>query len=297
MSQQERLVRYVMGELSETEQEQTEAQYFAEAEFLQEVQAVCDDLMDAYLNGELSAHDRARLEQRLHAIPFLHDQVATSRALLHFVNAAAQPPAAPRPKRRWAWAGWWGLVRERVPFPQVLAVVGVLAMLVVGRWYGSSSRPSEVNVAQVSPTPLVTPTAQPTSSPATPTTVSPPKSSVPVNPTAAPVLPVVASLFLSAEVTRGAADLPQLRLPGTHGLALLQLELPQRERRFYQASLQTAQGQPLKSWHHLAPTRHSSASVLELKVPVGMLAAGAYQVQLSPDTNTIHQFRFRVVFQ
>ena len=138
MSQQEHLVRYIMGELSESEQSQTEEQYFTDADFLRELQATCDDFVDDYLNGELSARDRERFERRLHAIPYLREKFVTSRAVLHVVNATARPQTPAAPNWRATLAAWWA--RPNILFPRLAMAVAVGGLLLAGVWYWLSPR-------------------------------------------------------------------------------------------------------------------------------------------------------------
>jgi hypothetical protein len=293
MSQQKPIVQYVMGELSEAEQLQIEEQYFADAAFLGEVQAVCADLIDAYLTGAMPVRDREQFEKRLHAIPFLREQVETSRVLLEYARTTAAERPVPVRKRRAAFAGWWA---SRPNFWSRLAWAGVVCgLLSVGLWYGRQSRPSEFTeanprvIAQSSATPVANITSSVPASPTPTPTMSSPKP-VPKP----PVPPVIASLLLSADVTRSESQGARLLLPASNGQVLLQLELPAAQPPSYQATLQNAQGQTLRTWRKMVAKRHRTVSVVTLKVPAHLLSRGEYRVTLTSENATSYRFPFLV---
>ncbi len=75
------VIRYILGELTENEQTQVEEKYFADEEFLQEVRAARDDLVDAYVRGKLSEADRLRFEKRMNEVPSLRAKVEFAEVL------------------------------------------------------------------------------------------------------------------------------------------------------------------------------------------------------------------------
>ena len=75
------LKHYILGELTETEIELVEAQYFAEAESLLELQALCFDLLDAWFAHELLPTESAALATRFHALPALREKAAFLQSL------------------------------------------------------------------------------------------------------------------------------------------------------------------------------------------------------------------------
>lgn len=292
MFQHERIIRYVMGELSEAEQLHTEEQYFADAEFLGEVQAVCGELIDAYLTGRMSTRDRERFEKRLHAIPFLQAQVETSRVLLHRATAPTTPQPALLP--RVVEVGW--RTRLNAFLPRLVMVGAACSLLLGGAWYWwritssvNPNRTPEQIIAQATATPTPTPTIAPSVS-ATPVITA-----TPAKPTVQPLSPpMIASILLSAEVTRGDAQLARLAIPAANGVVRLQLELPSDERRSYQVVLQTVTGQPLCTWRKAVIVHRQAVSVVELQVPAHLLPRGQYFVTLTSGTSSAYKFPFSV---
>jgi anti-sigma factor RsiW len=295
MSQQEQIAQYVMGDLSESEQLQTEEQYFTDANFLREVQAVCDDLMDAYLSGEMSAADRVRFEQRLREIPYLREQLKMHRALLHLANARAELASDTAPQWWAALAAWWA--RPLLPRFVTVAMVGVLGLSVI--WFLMTVRQTTHKTndagAKVSASPSVAPSLQPFFTPA-PTEGRAKNSASAKSSPPARVLPVIASIVLSADVTRGEEQRARLVIPSTNGIIRVQLELPTAQPHKYQAALHTAAGRGLQIWRNLSPTHHQAFSVLELSIPAHSLTDGEYVIELT-GKNERYKFRFLVVPQ
>ncbi|HEX4946262.1 MAG TPA: hypothetical protein VFZ34_06355 [Blastocatellia bacterium] len=304
MSQRNRIIQYVMGEASETEQQHTEEQYFANAEFLHEIQAVSGELIDAYLNGTMSADEQARFEERLHAIPFLREQFETTRALMRFGQTSA---AAVTPRDHVSPAKFSNTRTPRL-FWQRLAWVGVAGgFLMGGIWYGRqlipfrSPEPSPPAVAQAP----IPPATVPQSTPQATAAASVP-SSVPASPsptvTALPrrsavkssISPIIASLLLSANVVRGENKSAPLLLPSSNGQVRLQLELPSASQKVYQVKLQTAQEQTLRIWRNVKVIPSPQTAIVELHIPAHQLPRGEYFITLTPGTPAPFRFRFSV---
>ena len=115
-----RLTAYLLGRLAPEEEESVELEYLREAEAYDRLQAVEDDLIDAYVDGRLGADDRRRFEERFDS-PARRERVAFARALRQRIPQVAEPRAPRRPS--WllpvaaalplAAAGWLALtVRE-----------------------------------------------------------------------------------------------------------------------------------------------------------------------------------------
>src|SRR4051812_2286769 len=85
------LVRYLLGNLSETEQVQVEDRAFADAEYLTALEAAEADLIDAWVRGELSSAERRAFERRFLTSPTRRSKVAFARALKTVTSESAQP--------------------------------------------------------------------------------------------------------------------------------------------------------------------------------------------------------------
>ena len=95
------LVRHLLGDLPEGDREAIENRLFEDRGFVDEVQAVTDDLIDAYLAGILSPEDTARFESHFLASPVRRARFEFIRDL---ASAAREPDASERSTRPWMWA-------------------------------------------------------------------------------------------------------------------------------------------------------------------------------------------------
>jgi anti-sigma factor RsiW len=88
----ETMTRYLLGLLPEAEAEVCDEMSIIDDEFAAHLQAAEDDLIDAYVRGELAGHERAQFESYYLASPRRREKVNFARALQKFVDGAA--PAA-----------------------------------------------------------------------------------------------------------------------------------------------------------------------------------------------------------
>src|SRR5262245_1439519 len=97
--QDERMTRYLLGDLPEIEQTAVEQEYFADPEKFEEVWAAENDLVDRYVRGRLSRRERNLFERNYLQSPKHRERVAVARNLLEAadrqvaVNGGAIIPA------------------------------------------------------------------------------------------------------------------------------------------------------------------------------------------------------------
>jgi hypothetical protein len=94
--QDERLNRYLLGDLPETEGAAVEREYFADPERFEEVWAAENDLVDRYVRGRLSRGERELFERNYLRSPKHRERVAIARKLLaaadrHAADSGATP--------------------------------------------------------------------------------------------------------------------------------------------------------------------------------------------------------------
>lgn len=90
---------YLLGALPAERQEEIDERFLADEELHAELQATADDLIHAYLAGELSAADRERFETHFLASPRRRERVAFVRSLLSAVDHIKVPADAPAMRR------------------------------------------------------------------------------------------------------------------------------------------------------------------------------------------------------
>ena len=79
--------RYLLGELTEAEQEQFEKAYFGDDQLFERFLAVKDELVDSYARDELAGRERERFEQHFMATPSRRDRVNNAREFISAVSA------------------------------------------------------------------------------------------------------------------------------------------------------------------------------------------------------------------
>lgn len=134
-AEEKKIVSYLLGDLSEDEQDRLEVRYFAEPEYREAIRSVEDDLVDEYVRGELSPDEERRFADLFVASPERTRQIAFARALAQAtVGTAPTVPAALKESIK----AWWTilLVSPRSPWPafQVALVVGVVVLGAAFLW-------------------------------------------------------------------------------------------------------------------------------------------------------------------
>jgi hypothetical protein len=113
----QRLVRYLLGQLPEADTERLEEASIVDDEVAARLRIVEDDLVDAYVTGTLDRTTRERFESYYLASPRRCQKVATARRLLDAVDRApATQTVAQTVARRTRWrAGMgWSLIAAAV---------------------------------------------------------------------------------------------------------------------------------------------------------------------------------------
>src|SRR5215470_3409655 len=120
------LVKYLLGDLSQEEQAQIEDRAFADPDYLVVLQAVEVDLIDAYVNGELSAAERRRFERQFLVSPERRKKVAFARDLARVAAEAKAAEAVPA----WRVSAWQSFLRAlRGWHPALQFAAGLAAVI------------------------------------------------------------------------------------------------------------------------------------------------------------------------
>jgi anti-sigma factor RsiW len=277
MAERERkLVQYLLGTLPPGEQVELEDRYMADDDLHEELLAITDDLIHAYLVGKLSPDERRQFETHLLASPRWRERLEFMRVLLAAIRRASSRPEVARPLVRktsgWYWPAW----------AAALLVGTALAAAFLLRGTASSvHRVSTMPRAATTPQPSVParPSPRPTESPAA--TQSPIPKRTPVSPvrlvrlprdTAGPVEIVLSRLTRTVRL--------EVAVPGVHPS--------------YDVTLRTLQGSQL--WRAPELTVESPEAPLIVRVPANVLTAGDFVLSVegeavrdrSPSSVTYH---------
>ncbi len=303
--------RYLLGELSESEQTALEEKYFTDPKVFDQVVKAEQELVDNYARGRLSRPVRERFEQSYLIHPKRRERARFAETLvikldqIEASNAAAEQAGA---------VSWWQRLLESLRSRRLGFSIALATLLVMlgGVWFVIETRRlrQELSQTQAARTdqekhereleqevagermraeelttelerlrrgPQPAPTPQ------------------------APSAPTFASLILTIGGFRGTDTAPPARLvipPGTEQVRL-QLNLKERDYASYRASLQAAGGPEVFSRQGLKPRATKSGASIALIVPARKFATGDYILTLrgvnqGGETDDVSKSIFRV---
>ena len=99
----ELLIQYLLGEFSDVEQQEVEQRYMSDPAFYEQLLAVEDDLIDAYVEGELSQSRRSRFEKHFLVSPDRRARVGIGKAWISYLSRENEMV---RPVRKRPWAAF-----------------------------------------------------------------------------------------------------------------------------------------------------------------------------------------------
>jgi hypothetical protein len=286
--------RFLLGNLSESERAELEDRFFANDDFFQELLIGEDDLIDAYVRGELPAAEGSLFERCCLSTQAGRERVEFSRAL--FRSVSGDDPIAlgamAREADRNVAHSWWrslfdGFANRRPALNFTLAAA-LLVVVLGGLWLLANRGRTRTarEEARTKHAPTVTPRD---SSPSVETAEQQPASgdenSNPTPPKGTPQKPVpsspmIATITLQPGMVRDEGGAAPLLLTGRATKVRLQLMLEGERYRQYRATLSTADG--MKLWGRVIAEGTSGRSgSLALSLPADLLRNGDYVLALS----------------
>ncbi len=119
--------RYLLGLLPEPEQVVLEDRFFEDGELLSEMRAVEQDLVDAYVRGQLAPDEKSVFESHYLSMPRHAERVAFTRDLLALANA--EPSLKVTESREPFWRSWLSFIQ--IPQFGISAALAMIAILLV----------------------------------------------------------------------------------------------------------------------------------------------------------------------
>jgi hypothetical protein len=152
MPDEQLMIRYLLGELTEEEQARLEERLFADDEFYEHLQALKAELADDYARGELAEGERARFEERFLTSPQGRERAAFAAAMTVALPevraaAAATPVTASAKTISW-WQSWRAFLQARSLALQFSLAAAVLVLALGGLWLALETRRLHAEVAQ-----------------------------------------------------------------------------------------------------------------------------------------------------
>lgn len=328
------LKRFLLGELSDGERGEIEERLFADPSYFRQFRAAEDELTDEYLYGDLAADERARFESFFLTTPERRESFRVAKALKQYIaknadeaalsgaatltdaaapsgtNARADAAHVPRPEKR----SFFDFLR--IPALRFSLAAAVLIVAVLGLWLLVSTslreRPDptlKANTSDPRPTPTQLAQATPEQSnrgPIAPPT--PPENSngdatnknggvkTPKQPRHAPLRFYTASILPGGPV-RGGDGGNEVKVPADADIVTLRILLVNDDGDRYRVTLQTDEGERLKSWANLKPSKGKTGKTVIVNVPASTLTQQNYRLILAPNDATISIFHFKVTRQ
>jgi hypothetical protein len=283
-AQEKLLLNYLLGHLSNEEQARVEDRAFADAGYLDALEAAEADLIDSYVRGELSQADRRQFEQRFLASPQRRGKVEFARTLARVAaeSHAARPlvPARPSP-----WQALADMMGGWSPALRFAAAAGVLLCVAGASWLVVHNASMRARVAaleaqrrnlesreQALQQKLSEERARAAQGPG------------PSSETPRP--PLLASLVFVPGLSRAESSVQRLVLDPSVQLARIEIQLePRDDFPRFRAELRTRRGEEVFTQSNLRKRQSSGGSVVTFDVPATALAVGEYELALKGLSN------------
>lgn len=294
------MTRYLLGELSESEQSALEEKYFTDPQIFNEVLKTESELVDGYVRDQLSTEVRERFEQSYMLHPRRRERVKFAEALATSLDqieaSGTRAEQSPLPVSR--WQKLLASLRGQGPTLRFSIALATLLVMLGGVWIFIESRrqqQSELAQTQAAHETQQRREREPSQQPAdegkraeelaaeqeraerSTQQIPQPTPTPPLN--SAP-----RSVFLALTVggVRGGDNtkIPTLVIPPGTTQARLQLNLKENNYPSYRASLQTIAGVEIFSQRGVKPRRAKTGASFVFTVPARKLASGDYILTL-----------------
>jgi hypothetical protein len=120
------IISYFLGELTEKEQIELEEEYFSDEKKYLQLQAVQNELIDAYMRGKLSEEQRERFEKHFLTSPWRRGRLEFAGALADYVSVPAAAPEKVAP-RQWSFLDLFRFQNPLFGLSMALAMLLIIA--------------------------------------------------------------------------------------------------------------------------------------------------------------------------
>ena len=280
------LIQYLIGSLPEAEAERLDELSISDDEFVSRLSAAENDLVDAYVRGELSGESLQQFRARYFSSQRGRDKVAFADALRlremrdETLQAGAAAPGSsarfaawlfrtvPGPDPAWAWAGVAALT---------LVAAGYL-LFANGRLQQELARAQSDRAALQSRARNL----QRRLERERPADAGPAKAAEVGGPNPAKTEPLRIASLLLAPPTRGIGGVPRLAVPPATDAVALRLQLEADEFPRYRVALKAAASdRVLWRSEKLESVLEGGARVVRVRVPAALLAPRHYSAELT----------------
>jgi hypothetical protein len=265
------IIRYLLGQLPEAESDRIDELCFVDDEFSARLLVVEDDLIDAYVRGQLSVDAHKHFEKKYLAAPHLRERVGFAEALKESSAVAQSSERTSIESSSWFRRmrnalSWEAIAARPMPAFVILAVVLGVAGFFLFKAYQNRDTPRIAGPA-TPPTPISGDSPSPTPPPAI-----------------TPSLPIIDSkpaVFILTTGMRGeSAGARALSVSLAAEKLTLQLRLDQALFSRYRAVLDIARGEKTVWTSGKVSPRAGDEKMVVINVPASRLEPGTYILKL-----------------
>jgi anti-sigma factor RsiW len=311
------LKRFLLGELSQSEQSEVEERLFADPQYFSQFRAAEDELIDEYLYGDLDGSEQERFEKYFVTTPERRESLRVARALQQYIvkkgpSAAtefADKVSATRSAKRTV-LDILGISGNALRFSMAAAVILIVAVAVwlVVRSGQNNPVPLNAGSTNVQPSPEQIAQGGPGQNQSNQNNGVQPRegnrngdggkdagnSRPPRRPSAR-----YSFLILPIPQVRGEGGVNKITLPADAGIVNLKVPLIEGGYDTYRLVLQTNSEKVVKSWSNLKPANEDTGQTLSVDISVQSLRQQKFRLALSGVSNNgnprlISTFYFQV---
>lgn len=300
------IAKYLLGELPEEQQIEIEDRAFGDKEFLANITAVENDLIDEYVRREMPENQRWQFETRFLASESRRKRVEFARAMAQVMaetrvtERETRMAATPAVSWREALAAF---IHGLTPAGKIALAVATLILVIGGAWLISETLRLRSQLMQLQAQQQSHQDDRQTlerqveverrrneelaaqldreKQQSAQTDESLRKLSESVDRPQEPSRPIIASLLLLPGISRGASTQPKLVLRANATVAQLQIGIdPEEDYQSFGVELRTANGRPVWTRDHLTARNTRGGRVVRLTLPASALSPGEYELRL-----------------
>lgn len=277
--QQQLIVQYLLGELGEAGRQLVEERLFTDSEYKETVLMVEDELVERYLAGDVTEHERGRFVSHYLSTPRQRQKVRMVAALSRYADSPVPAPAAPagRPRRSFPRpASVLDFFRNGNTPLRFSAAAALLVLLVGGPWALVAWRSGALRRELIRLNNSQDLRLGPDHS--------------------------VYAVSLPPGGLRGGGEMKRIAIPDDTKVVQLRLELSAKQYPAYQAVLHVVGGEEVFRLEDLRATEVDGKKMLVLQVPARLLSYNDYTLRLLGQTaigqyEELDAYTFRVTSQ
>ena len=147
-AEEKQLCQYLLGKLAEDVQRQLEEKLMTQANLLEQLEVLEDELIDEYLRNALSDKDREGFEKHFLSSPERHQKLRFAQAFRSYV-AVANEGKEKEPSKSSLWQTLWATLRTQSPALSYGFPVRLLGAFLGCLWMAGTIQRLHTEVAQV----------------------------------------------------------------------------------------------------------------------------------------------------